>query len=91
MTFDVVVSNPCVTATINNIVFNPVAITVSDGSTATATFSTPTDSVDASNTVSNLCGAKSYTIKDSTGTVITTWASISTATDGTHTLTIDTD
>ena len=89
VTFDVVLTNPCATATINNIVFSSNPIAVTDGNTATATFSTPTDSVDSTNTVQGLCGPKSYVIKDSNGATVTTWATITVSSTGTHTLTID--
>jgi hypothetical protein len=47
--------------------------------------------VDTANTVQDLCGTKTYTIKDSSDNTITTWASIavSTTTARTYILTID--
>ena len=41
VTFDVVSTNPCLTATVNNIVFSPTSLSVNDGDTGTATFTIP--------------------------------------------------
>ena len=41
VTFDVVLTNPCLTATIDNIVFSPSTLSVNDGLTGTATFTIP--------------------------------------------------
>ena len=89
--FDVTVSNPCLTTTILGITFNPSSITVTDGSTATSEYTVPGDGVDTANSLTDLCGVKSYVITNSGGTTITTWAAItdSTVTTGSKTLTID--
>jgi hypothetical protein len=75
-TFDITLTNPCVTTTITDISFSPASMTVADGSTGTSTFTIPQDTVDSANTVQDLCGVKTYTIKDSGNSVISTWASI---------------
>ena len=84
-------SNPCPGATISGITFDPTSITVTDGSTATSEFVVPGDTVDSANSLTGLCGTKNYEIKNSSNTVITTWAKItdSTVTSGSKTLTID--
>jgi hypothetical protein len=92
VTFDVVLTNPCITASIDNISFATSPLSVVDGSTGTSTFTIPQDDVDKSNTVQDLCGTKEYVVKDSSSNVINTWASIalSTTTARTYILTIDT-
>jgi hypothetical protein len=92
VTFDVVLTNPCITASIDNISFATSPLSVADGSTGTSTFTIPQDDVDKSNTVQDLCGTKEYVVKDSSSNIITTWASIalSTTTARTYILTIDT-
>ena len=87
----ITVSNPCTSATITGITFNPTSITVQDGSTATSEFSVPGDTVDTSNSLTGLCGTKNYAITDSSNNAVTTWAVItdSTVTSGDKTLTID--
>lgn len=92
VSFSVTLSNPCLTATIDNIVFSPTSLSVTDGNTGTATFSIPQDTVDQANTVQDLCGTKTYEIKDSSNAVITSWASIalSTSNNRQYILTIDT-
>lgn len=83
--------NPCKSTAINDLVFDPVSITVADGSTATATFSIPQDAVDTANTVQDLCGEKSYAVYDG-ATLITDWATIAAdaSTARQYVLTIDT-
>jgi hypothetical protein len=51
VTFDVVVTNPCLTAAIDAFVLSPASISVTDGNIETATFSIPQDAVDKTNTV----------------------------------------
>jgi hypothetical protein len=89
--FDITITNPCIAATINDITFSSASLTVADGTTGTVTFSIPTDSVDSSNTIKDLCGTKTYTVKDSSANVITTWATISAdaSTNRQYILTID--
>lgn len=41
VSFDVAVTNPCIAATIDDLVFSPSTISVTDGGTGTATFSIP--------------------------------------------------
>ena len=41
VSFDMVLTNPCIAAAIDAIVFSPASIAVTDGNTATATFSIP--------------------------------------------------
>ena len=73
--YTLAITNPCLAATISAITFNPTSITVTDGATARAEFSIPTDSVDTANGITGLCGTKTYTVKDG-ATVITTYAKI---------------
>ena len=86
------VSDPCETATVGSITFNPTSLTVADGGSGTSEFAVPTDNVDTDNNLTELCGVKTYAITDNTGASITTWASIadSTTVSGGKTLTIDT-
>jgi hypothetical protein len=51
VTFDVVLTNPCIAAAIDAIVFSPSSIAITDGDTETATFSIPQDAVDKTQTV----------------------------------------
>ena len=61
---NIVVSNPCLTTTIQTITFDTTPVTLNDGTTTTSTFTEPTDGVDTANGLSKLCGAKVYTVTD---------------------------
>ena len=86
------VVNPCAATTINQITFSPSAIAVNDGDDGPADFVIPTDAVDVANSLTGLCGARSYAIKDATNVAVTTWAVITdhASTEGSMTLTIKT-
>lgn len=62
LTFQVTVTDPCVAATMTDPTLT--AITVQNGATVTETFAEVLDSVDASNTVTGLCGDRNYGIYD---------------------------
>jgi len=85
------VVNQCKDTTVNAITFSPSAIIVNDGSEGTSDFVIPTDAVDTANSLTSLCGARTYAIADSTGT-INDWAVITdhALTAGSKTLTIKT-
>jgi hypothetical protein len=73
----VAVSNPCKTATVSSIVFNPSAIAVNDGSSAEAEFPVPGDTVDTANSLTGLCGTKTYTLTDAAdNSSVTSWVSV---------------
>lgn len=91
--FTVVVTDPCVTATINALTFSPSTISVVDKSTATTTFTVPTNSVmDTHNDPALLCGTTSYALySDTSDTALTSaWAVLSGPVSGVYTITIDT-
>ena len=87
------VSDPCPASTISSITFSPNAISVVDGSSATAEFSIPGDTVDTANSLTGLCGTKTYTLtNNSGGASVSAWATVtdSSVTAGDKTLTINT-
>jgi hypothetical protein len=89
----IAVTNPCKGATISAITFNPTAIAVIDGATATSEFVVPGDTVDTANSLTGLCGTKTYTMSvNGSGASVSAWAAItdSTVTTGSKTLTINT-
>lgn len=95
--FDVTVTDPCTTATINSLTFSPTSISVTDGGTATATFTVPTNSVmDTHSDPALLCGETSFALfkdNDGTDTIVAAnaeWAVLSGPVTGTYTVSIDT-
>ena len=70
------VVNLCKDTTINAITFSPTAITVNDGNEGTSDFVIPTDAVDTANSLTSLCGARTYAITDATGAAVANWAII---------------
>jgi hypothetical protein len=90
-TFDIVITNPCETTVIDDLVFSTSTLTITDGNTSTLTFPIPQDAIDKANTVQDLCGEKSYAVYDS-ATLVTTWGSIAAdaSTARQYILTIDT-
>jgi hypothetical protein len=61
--FTITVTDPCTTATIDDLVFSPSTISVTDGSTATTTFSAPNNSVmNTHNDPALLCGETSFAL-----------------------------
>lgn len=89
--FNVIISNPCPQATLNEITFAPTSISVQDGQSATATFSSPTTTIDVNNSLFQACGSLSFAVfADDQDTALSTqWATVST-TGATGTLTVDT-
>jgi len=65
---------------------------VNDGNEGTSDFVIPTDAVDTANSLTSLCGARTYAITDSSNVAVTTWAVITdhASTAGSKTLTIKT-
>ena len=92
--FTITVTDPCATATINALSFTPSTVSVTDGSTATATFTAPTNSVmDGLGVTDLLCGATSFALySDTSDTALTSaWAVLTgPASNGEYTITIDT-
>ena len=91
--FTIVVTDPCVAATINSLTFAPTTITVVDKGTATTTFSDPTNSVmDTHSDPALLCGSTSYELfSDTSDSALTSaWAVLSGPVSGVYTITIDT-
>ena len=62
ITFSVTIIDPCETTTINDAVFTPSTLTVTNGSTGTVTFDEVTDSVEVANNIDTLCQGRTYTI-----------------------------
>ena len=60
--FTITVSDPCETATMQDIVFTPAELTVTNGLTASVTFPDATDDVEDAKKVYSLCGDRSYAI-----------------------------
>ena len=54
-TFSVTIIDPCETTVLNDAVFSPTTLTVTNGLTATMTFTEVTDSVEVSNNIDTLC------------------------------------
>lgn len=95
--FDITVTDPCTTATINSLVYSPTSVSVTDGASTTATFTVPTNSVmDTHSDPALLCGETSFAIykdNDGTDTIIPAnaeWAVLSGPVSGTYTITVDT-
>jgi hypothetical protein len=93
--FDIVITDPCKTATVNDVTYSPSTISVVDGSSATTTYIAPTNSVmDTHSTPSLFCDSTSYGIftdNDGTDTAPSNgWAAISGPVSSTYTVTIDT-
>ena len=89
--YTVTVANPCLTATIPTVTFNPTTITTTTADIATAEFAKPVDSVDTAYSGASLCGALSYAITVDP-VPETAWATIATAipdADGKIELTIE--
>ena len=79
LTFAITVSDPCETATFSNNGPTLQSMTVVNGQTATQVFTTARDSVDASSTVKDLCGPRTYAIYAQTSdadNASVTWMSI---------------
>ena len=55
ISFDVTIIDPCETTVINDAVFSPATLTVTNGETATMTFTEVTDSVEVDNNIDTLC------------------------------------
>ena len=75
--FDVVVNDPCLTATIANTGIT--SMTVVNGQTATQNFMKAADSVENQYQIFSLCGPRTYVIVDSTDTPVP-WISITAST-----------
>ena len=93
VSFEIVLTNPCLTASIGTAVFDPTSITVVHGSTATAAYTVPNDSVDTSTglTGGTYCGTRSYAIvNNADDSSVAAYATVDTSTtSGSVTLTID--
>ena len=92
--FTITITDPCSSASINALVFSPGSISLTDGTTATTTFSAPTNSVmDANNDPALLCGTTSFALfADTSDTALSTaWAVLSGPVAGVYTITIDTN
>jgi hypothetical protein len=89
LTFQITVTDPCVTATITDPTL--ASISVSNGATATQDFTEATDSVDAAQSVKGLCGDRNYAVMDgNTGTpAAVSWITVTkdTPTTNTHRIT----
>lgn len=76
VTYDVVVNNPCITATINAITPSLSSITVNQGSTTTQEFPDVTDSVGTQYSNKYICGPRVYTMYNNAKDTPITWMSI---------------
>jgi len=82
LTFNLALTNPCPTATLNMSSFSTTTVTVLIGSTATKTFSEMPDSTGNL----SLCGSRTYSVLDGSNAAVS-WASISGPVSGTYTIT----
>ena len=62
ISFIVTIIDPCETTTINDAVFSPTTLTVTNGATADITFTEVTDSVEVANNIDTLCQGRTYTL-----------------------------
>jgi hypothetical protein len=93
--FDVVLVDPCTTATINALVFTPGSLSVEDGLSISGTFDVPTNSVmDTHSSTSLLCDVTEYALyQDNDGTdtgLLSTWGTITGPVGSTYTMSFDT-
>ena len=56
------VTDPCETTVINDAVFSPTTLTVTNGAQAAMTFTEVTDSVEVANNIDTLCQGRTYTL-----------------------------
>ena len=62
ISFTVTIIDPCETTTVNDAVFSPTTLTVTNGVTADMTFTEVTDSVEVANNIDTLCQGRTYTL-----------------------------
>ena len=62
ISFVITITDPCETTTINDAVFSDATLTVTNGSTASITFTEVTDSVEVDNNIDTLCQGRTYTL-----------------------------
>jgi len=89
----IAVTDPCTAATVTAITFNPSAIAVVDGSNASTEFVIPGDTVDTANSLTGLCGIRTYTLTDKAdASSVSAWVTVvdSTTTVGSKTLSVNT-
>ena len=93
ITFEIVLNNPCLDATIGAAIFSPSEITATYGTTTTSEYTIPDDSVDLATGKNRgaYCGARTYLVTDDSDNSSTAWAEIESSTvTNLVTLTIDT-
>jgi ribosomal protein L11 len=87
ISFTITIIDPCETTVINDAVFSPTTITVTNGATATATFNEVTDTVEVANNIDTLCQQRSYTLLEADGTTAAVFLALTGATGGPYTIT----
>lgn len=88
MTFDVVVNDPCRTASIATVDITA-GLNLEVGNTASIDFLEAVDAVETSSAIKGICGTKSYVVLDAVGGTAVTWISLQAKTGfaGTYTIT----
>ena len=96
--FDVIVTNPCESTTIEDLVFTTEPLVAVDGSTGYTEWPAPVTQVDIdSGNVFQACGALAYEVySDTSSTALSSsyagnWAVVNEPSDGTYRLTADTN
>ena len=87
ITFTVTIIDPCETTVINDAVFTPSTLTVTNGATGTMTFTEVTDTVEVANNIDTLCQARTYTLLMSDGTTPATFIALTGDAGGPYTIT----
>ena len=87
ISFTVTIIDPCETTTINDAVFSPTTLTVTNGVEATMTFTEVTDSVEVANNINTLCQGRTYTLLMDDQTTPADFIALSGATGGPYTIT----
>lgn len=87
ISFTVTIIDPCETTTINNAVFTPATLTVTNGSTATMTFNEVTDSVEVANNIDTLCQGRTYTLLKNDETTAADFIALTGTAPGPYTIT----
>ena len=83
-TFEIVLSDPCRTATLNSPTLSNMS--VDDGSSATMDFTDVSDTHYNDYGAINFCGSRTFTVEDSGGSAVS-WLSVALKTGNTYTIT----
>ena len=92
ISFNIQLVNPCLDATIEAGSFTPTSLTVDYGTSASAAYPVPNDTVDTATGLAagTYCGPRVYTVVDDSDESALAWASVdATTTPGSVTVTVD--